>query len=272
MLVALMENVLSQISEGSRRSYQHTLKDFFAFAEMQYQQNGHLSPYEAVVRYRMAMQERDLAPATINKRLSVLRTTFEVALGLGMVSFEQFVAVKNIKNIPVRGRKLPKRLSLDAVHDGIDSIQSLRDKVAMLLMVGLGLRRSEVVGLTWEQLVEWEGTWVLKDIQGKGHKVRSVAVPDRLLNLMLSYRGTRREGSMFELSDRHLWNLSQAYFGVAPHDLRRTFAKLAREGGSSLSDLANVLGHASEHTTQRYIGDDVVLVGDRSPVNLTGIV
>ncbi len=41
---------------------------------------------------------------------------------------------------------------------------------------------------------------------------------------------------------------------VAPHDLRRTFAKLAHQGGSGLDQIQLSLGHASIQTTERYLG------------------
>lgn len=40
---------------------------------------------------------------------------------------------------------------------------------------------------------------------------------------------------------------------LAPHDLRRTCARLAREGGASLECVQKTLGHASVQTTERYI-------------------
>jgi integrase len=43
---------------------------------------------------------------------------------------------------------------------------------------------------------------------------------------------------------------------VAPHDLRRTFAKLAHKGGSPLEQIQLSLGHASIKTTEVYLGVD----------------
>jgi integrase len=41
---------------------------------------------------------------------------------------------------------------------------------------------------------------------------------------------------------------------IAPHDLRRTFAKLAHKGGSALDQIQLSLGHSSIQTTERYLG------------------
>lgn len=42
--------------------------------------------------------------------------------------------------------------------------------------------------------------------------------------------------------------------GVAPHDLRRTFAKLAYKGGAALDQIQLSLGHSSIRTTENYLG------------------
>ena len=41
---------------------------------------------------------------------------------------------------------------------------------------------------------------------------------------------------------------------IRPHDLRRTFAKLARKGGAALEQIQLSLGHASIRTTEKYLG------------------
>jgi hypothetical protein len=41
---------------------------------------------------------------------------------------------------------------------------------------------------------------------------------------------------------------------VAPHDLRRTYAKLAHKGGAKVDQIQLSLGHASRTTTERYLG------------------
>lgn len=46
---------------------------------------------------------------------------------------------------------------------------------------------------------------------------------------------------------------------LAPHDLRRTFAKLARSGQAPLEQIQLALGHRSIQTTQRYLGSELDL-------------
>ena len=47
---------------------------------------------------------------------------------------------------------------------------------------------------------------------------------------------------------------------LAPHDLRRTCAKLCRKAGGDLEQIQLVLGHASVQTTERYLGTEQNLV------------
>jgi integrase len=62
------------------------------------------------------------------------------------------------------------------------------------------------------------------------------------------------------LSEKVVWQLIKLYAeaagvpGIAPHDLRRTCAKLCRAGGGELEQIQMLLGHASIQTTERYLG------------------
>jgi integrase len=71
-------------------------------------------------------------------------------------------------------------------------------------------------------------------------------------------RGGRVIGK--SMTHRGIFDVVQ-HFGIeigvpklAPHDLRRTFAKLAHKGNSGLDQIQMSLGHASITTTERYLG------------------
>jgi integrase len=71
-------------------------------------------------------------------------------------------------------------------------------------------------------------------------------------------RAGRAQGD--SLSEKVVWQLLQGYGvaasvpGIAPHDLRRTCAKLCRAAGGELEQIQMLLGHASVQTTERYLG------------------
>ena len=68
------------------------------------------------------------------------------------------------------------------------------------------------------------------------------------------------------LSEKVVWQLIKPYAeaagvpGIAPHDMRRTCAKLCRAGGGELEQIQMLLGHASVQTTERYLGTKQDLV------------
>jgi integrase len=71
-------------------------------------------------------------------------------------------------------------------------------------------------------------------------------------------RGDKVPGSV--LSEKVVWQMLRPYAaaagvpGIAPHDCRRTAAKLCRAAGGELEQIQLLLGHASVQTTERYLG------------------
>jgi integrase len=65
-------------------------------------------------------------------------------------------------------------------------------------------------------------------------------------------KGDRLTGDT--LTSQGVWRRVEKYSNVAPHDLRRTYAKLAHKGGAKLDQIQLSLGHASLTTTERYLG------------------
>jgi integrase len=140
-------------------------------------------------------------------------------------------------------------------------------------MVGCGLRRAELASFTLEHLQLRCGQWVIVDIRGKHGRVRSVPVPDwakALVDAWVRAAGVT-SGRVFRAVDKksrvHGDGLTaqsiydiirgsgiEVGLAVAPHDLRRSFARLAHAGHSPLEQIQMSLGHASVATTERYIG------------------
>jgi integrase len=148
-----------------------------------------------------------------------------------------------------------------------------RDRALLCLLIGCGLRREELAQLTVEHIQQRDARWVLVDLMGKGRRVRTVPMPTwtrmaidqwvtaagitggRLLRAVNKGGRIVGEGmtaqSVFETVEQYGRRIGME---IAPHDLRRTFAKLAHKGHAALEQIQISLGHASIQTTERYLG------------------
>ncbi len=144
--------------------------------------------------------------------------------------------------------------------------------VAVLL--GCGLRRAEAAALDVEDLQHREEHWVIADLVGKGGHVRTVPMPDWvkeavdkwLLAAAVTtgpiFRAINKAHRMGKsgFSPKVIWGVVKegsskcGIENVAPHDLRRTCARLCHEAGGELEQIQFLLGHVSVQTTERYLG------------------
>jgi integrase len=140
--------------------------------------------------------------------------------------------------------------------------------------MGCGLRRSGLVALEARQIEQRENRWVIVDFRRKGGRKRTVPVPAWVKNAIDAWTATAQitEGPIFRsigkgrrlkdgtLAQVGVWWLVKEYAegiglrNLAPHDLRRTSAKLCRKSGGDLEQIQMLLGHASIQTTEKYLG------------------
>lgn len=180
---------------------------------------------------------------------------------------------------PKQGSHLPQALSveqvsalLDAARVG-DDVTSLRDSALLELLYATGARVSEAVGLALDDLDLDEELPVIR-LFGKGRKERIVPLGSYAKAAIEAYivrsrpvLAQRGQGSpsLFlnsrgrALSRQSAWEIIQRAAGragidedVSPHTLRHSFATHLLEGGASIRDVQELLGHASVQTTQIY--------------------
>jgi integrase len=171
----------------------------------------------------------------------------------------------------------------------VDGIADQRDRLVLGLLVGAGLRRTELADLRFDQVKlqpVMDGFRTVLDVQGKGAKDRVIPISDPLANAIdewgkrVRHRGyvVRSLGRGRRIADRMsavaIFNVVQKRGamigkpGLAPHDLRRTYAQLGYEAGVPITQISKLLGHANVATTQRYLNlelDLEVTVGDFIP-------
>ena len=264
---ALVLNGLN--SPESKRSYGKALDDFFSW----YEQRGKPGLSKAIVQeFRAEMLARGLSAGTVNLRLSAIRKLAAEASDNGLIDPVIAAGISRTPGVKQSGTKtgtwLDKQQALEvlAAPDG-GRLIDLRNRAILAVMIGGGLRRSEVANLTFEHLILIDNRWVIADLIGKGNRTRTVPIPawtktaiDRWSeaanistgNIFRSItKGGKANGS---ISDQAIADISYKYAGVAAHNLRRTFSKLAHKGGAPLEQIQLTLGHASIKTTERYLG------------------
>jgi site-specific recombinase XerD len=293
LTAGIVQMVLDSVnSDHTRRAYARAISDFLTW----YASSGRSRLDKAAVqRYAAELREGGMGAASINQRLSAIRKLAREAADNGALPADLAKSVESVRGVKQQGKRLGNWLSVEGAtrllnQPDRETLRGRRDRAILAILLGCGLRRQEAAGLRFEHLQVREGRWVLVDLVGKGNKARSVPVPGWAKECLdaWSLAAGIREGYVFRsvgktervgegITAQTVRNVvvetaAAAGLGeIAPHDLRRTFAQLARKGGADLEQIQLSLGHASVSTTERYLGTRQDLVnapGDRLGISL----
>ena len=177
------------------------------------------------------------------------------------------------------GPKLPQRLPKDLNEQQVDALLmapavdqplELRDKAMLELLYATGLRVSELVGLTIENISLRQG---VVRVVGKGNKERLVPMGEEALYWLQQYlRAARTEllggvscdvlfpsSRAQQMTRQTFWHRIKLYaeragirVNLSPHTLRHAFATHLLNHGADLRVVQMLLGHADLTTTQIY--------------------
>src|SRR5262245_34056132 len=275
--------VLDSVSSPiTRRVYNLGLDEFFAW----YGQELRPGFTKAMVSaWRVALEARGLGAVSINVRITAVRKLAVEASDNGLLAPELANGITRVKGVKSKGVRLGNWLTVKQAQTllnapDVGTRKGLRDRAILAVLLGCGLRRSEVAALTFAHVQQRDGRWCVVDLLGKHGRVRTVPVPTWVKMAVDAWISAASigDGKLFRevhrgdevqpaaLSEKVIWQLLQRYAatagvaGIAPHDLRRTCAKLCRAAGGELEQIQMLLGHASVQTTERYLGTKQDLV------------
>jgi len=217
------------------------------------------------------LKDLGLAPASIRRNVSAVRTYFRFLLGDGVVVRDPSERLET----PKRWRSLPDVLSVDEVMrllaaPTLDDPLTFRDRALLELAYGAGLRVSEWITLGVRDVLLEEG---LVRVFGKGSKERLVPIGRSAIGAVAIYlrelrprleKGEGRSILLLNARGKPLtrmgaWKILRRYVDraqitkhVSPHTLRHSFATHLLEGGADLRAVQEMLGHADISTTQIY--------------------
>ena len=203
--------------------------------------------------------------------ISGMRGFYRFLLREGVIDTDPTLQV----DMPQLGRPLPKSLSeadveaLLAAPDLDDPI-GLRDRAMLEVLYACGLRVSELIGLTLEQVNLRQG--VLR-VFGKGSKERLVPMGEEAIGwverycrearpallagrpadvLFPSLRGEQMTRQTFWHRIKHQARVAGIAKSLSPHTLRHAFATHLLNHGADLRVVQMLLGHSDLSTTQIY--------------------
>jgi len=275
----VLDSVASPIT---RRVYNMALDEFMAW----FQQAPRSGFSKATVHaWRVSLEARGLGSSSISIRLSAIRKLATEAADNGLLAPELAAGIIRVKGVKATGVRVGNWLSLQQAQDLLSApdtttMKGQRDRAMLALLLGCGLRRSEIATLTFAHIQSRDGRWCIVDLVGKHGRVRTAPVPTWVKVAVDAWtlaagigdgrifrpvnRGDRVAGE--RMGEKVVWQMLQEYAkavgltGIAPHDLRRTCAKLCRSAGGELEQIQMLLGHASVQTTERYLGTKQDLV------------
>ncbi len=271
-LSSLVDAYLQDLGQGRRLSghtvtnYAVDLAQFVEFALAQGLDCPEAVRPAHVRAFLREMLAYGYAKASAARKLSAVKSWMAYLRDEKIISDDPACRVQAPK-LPVR---LPRALSLQDVQTllekGPDGRFRVRDRAALELLYGSGLRVAELVSLDWEDL-DLRERWVR--VTGKGDKERIVPVGRYALAAFEAWaaESSNRTGALFpgtrggcermtvrtvtRIVDRAAKRCGLS--GVTPHVLRHSFATHLLEGGANLRVLQELLGHESLLTTQRYL-------------------
>lgn len=261
-------------SDHTVRAYQDDLRQFELYLKQEYELEAISAATTVMVRSWLSAQREGregVAPRTISRKLSALRSFYKYLLRKGQISVSpvsHLTAPKSGKKLPVYVEETQAARLLDG-HFVADGWKGLTAELILQLFYQTGMRLSELVNLKRAQVNAY--THTLR-ILGKGNKERLVPVQPELLKAIEQYE--TRKPTQWESYDsdyllltekgkplypKYVYRLVKAYLSEittlgkkSPHILRHSFATHLLNNGADLNAVKELLGHASLAATQVY--------------------
>src|SRR5205085_5039005 len=128
------------------------------------------------------MLAKKLSASTVNVRVSAVRKLVGEAQRNGIIDAEEAANLAGVPNLPQKGNRLGNWLTREQAKELLavpdrSTLKGKRDYVILALLVGCALRRNELAELDVATIQQREGRWVLADLEGKGRRIRTVAIP-----------------------------------------------------------------------------------------------
>ena len=172
--------VLDSVSSPiTKRVYNLGLDELFAWYELEPRPGFTKATVSA---WRVALEARGLGYVSINVRITAVRKLAAEAADNGLLAPELAAGIARVKSAKSMGVRMGNWLSLKQAQallnaPDITTTKGLRDRAIIAVLLGCGLRRSEVAALTFTHVQQRDGRWCIVDFLGKHGRIRRIPMP-----------------------------------------------------------------------------------------------
>jgi site-specific recombinase XerD len=169
----------SLTSADAQRGYRHAIDEFVEW----YCSEARLSFSRSVVlRYRIHLESRHLAPGTINLRLGAVRRLAYEAADCGLLSPDLAAGIRRVKGVKKIGIRLGNWLTAEQSQrlwqaPNGERLKEKRDRALLALLLACGVRCHEAVELNFGHIQRRKEHWAIVDLKGKAGHIRTIPMP-----------------------------------------------------------------------------------------------
>ena len=258
-------------SPHTQESYAHELTRWEAFLAAEYETEVLSAERGQVKRFVVHLSKSGLEPRSINRALSALRTFYKWCLREELLSDWPMGGIRSLKTPKKLVASIPEADLANLLEDSsaeLRDFEAARDRLMLLLLYGLGLRRAELIALKPSNF-QWERGVV--QVVGKRNKERQIPIPAVIRSYFDRYE--QLKASAIERCDPELLVTSKGkklYPGLVytrvsaylkgttqvvnknPHVLRHSYATHLLNSGVDTNTIKELLGHENLVSTQVY--------------------
>lgn len=261
-----------EYSDNTIAAYRNDLTQFLNFIADAGIERLEAVRRDTIVNFLFHLRDREYASSTVARKMAAVKSFFHHLVQVGLIHDDPTATVDS----PKVKKYLPKALSMEEVHSLLaepakdNTVKGLRDRAMMELLYATGLRVSELVSLQMGDVNLASATLRCPGPRGGERMLPVASGALEALRLYLE-RGRVQllrdpeEQTLFlnmrgaKLTRQGLWLIIREYVNqagittqVTPHTLRHSFAVHQLRDGAELSEIKELLGHASITTTQVY--------------------
>lgn len=258
------------LSPTTIEAYQTDLKQYQTFIESMKISDIKMITSDIIIKFLKQLSDDGKSKKTIGRMQSTLKNFHQFLMNERVTEHNPTVKLAAIK----QDKMIPEYLTVEEMNHLLETPDQTpsgkRDQLIMEVLYACGLRVSELIELTVEDLNLEMG---FIKVTGKGSKERIVPVTNFVSRLISEYIASERLTLLKELNTNQLfltnrgkgftrqglWKMIKKYAlisginkSITPHTFRHSFATHLIENGADLRAVQELLGHTDINTTQIY--------------------